>query len=241
MSDIQSSVIITGASKGIGRRIAQAFARSDKEYALLLIARNKEKLRETRRICLNEGAKNVEIEACDLSKETEVQSIVWPESMPEPAILINNAGHFLHKSLEHTTASEFQQQFSSNVMTAFNSTQRFLPILKKQPQARIVNICSVGALEGKPESGAYSSAKHGLLGYTRSLRAELLDTKVAVTAINLGQTYSTSWEGIQVDPAKLIDPDDVASIVLQLSTLSQRTVVEEITLRPQHGDIPPSN
>ncbi len=82
-------------------------------------------------------------------------------------------------------------------------------------------------------------SKHALLGYTRSLRKELLDSEIGVTAINLGQTQSTSWEGSLIDRDLLIDPDDVAKIILNLADLSPRTVIEEILVKPQHGRVPP--
>ena len=66
-----------------------------------------------------------------------------------------------------------------------------------------------------------------------------MQTEVGVTAINLGQTQSTSWEGSLVDRELLIDPDDVANIILNLTQLSSRTVVEEILVKPQHGRVPP--
>ena len=82
-------------------------------------------------------------------------------------------------------------------------------------------------------------SKHALLGYTRSLRQELLDTNIAVSAINLGQTFSTSWEGVEIDPQVLIDPEDVGKLILGLSHLSPRSVAEEIILMPQGGETSP--
>ena len=88
-------------------------------------------------------------------------------------------------------------------------------------------------------SGAYSMSKHALLGYTRSLRKELMNTNVAVSAINLGQTFSTSWDDVDIDEQKLIDPEDVGKVILALSELSKRTVAEEITMMPQGGEVNP--
>jgi short-subunit dehydrogenase len=82
-------------------------------------------------------------------------------------------------------------------------------------------------------------SKHALLGYTRSLRKELMKTNIAVTAINLGQTYSTSWHDVDIDPAKLIDPEDVGKLIIALSELSPRSIAEEITLMPQGGEVAP--
>ncbi len=232
------SVIITGASRGIGRRIAQAFARQT-DYALLLIARTKSDLKDTQTLCSNVGDNQVEISVCDVSNSQAVKKLKLPKGFPTPKIIINNAGSFLLKKLQKTTHEEFSGQVQANLYSAVNITQHFLNDLKSKPHALIINICSVGAVEGLKDSGAYSASKHALLGYTRSLRQELIDTEVGVTAINLGQTQSTSWEGSLIDRDLLIDPDDVAKIILNLTDLSPRTVVEEILVKPQHGRVPP--
>lgn len=238
VSQKDHSVIITGASRGIGRRIAQMFARQT-EYALLLVARTKSGLKDTKTLCEKVGDNRIEIVACDASDPKAVQKIKLPKDFPAPGIVINNAGSFLLKKLEKTTPEEFDQQIQANLYSAVNITNRFLDDLKSASRGLIINICSAGAVEGLKDSGAYSASKHALLGYTRSLRQELLDTKIGVTAINLGQTQSTSWEGSLIDRDLLIDPDDVAKIILNLAQLSPRTVVEEILVKPQHGRVPP--
>lgn len=238
MSYLKSSVLITGASQGIGRSIAITFA-SSTQRPLLLIARNKEKLEETRLLCEKAGASDVYIVSCDLTDQESVESIHLPDELPSPGILINNAGSYLYKTLSETTDAEFRQQIDVNLFTAVNIVRRFLPDLQNLDRALIINICSVGALMGLPESGAYSSAKHALLGYTRSLREELKDTDIGVTAVNLGQTHSPSWSESDMSPDRLINPSDVASVLVTLSQLSERTLVEEITLQPQHGRVSP--
>lgn len=232
------SVVITGASRGIGRRIAMAFAR-ETDFALLLIARSKSDLKDTQTLCRKLGDNEVEIRNCDASNPKAVRKMKFPENFQEPKIVINNAGSFLLKPLGKTTHEEFSEQIQSNLYSAVNITNYFLDNLKEKTHALIINICSVGAIEGLRDSGAYSASKHALLGYTRSLRQELMNTEVGVTAVNLGQTQSTSWEGSLIDRDLLIDPGDVAKIILNLTQLSPRTVVEEILVKPQHGRVPP--
>lgn len=233
-----SSVLVTGASRGIGRVIATSFAKRT-AYPLILIARTERDLHQTKTLCKDAGAKKVCIIPCDLTDPEAVANIKLPTDFPTPGILINNAGSYLFKTLQQTNYNEFQNQIQANLFSAVHIIDRFLDSLKKLDRGLIVNICSAGALEGLPDSGAYASAKHAALGYTRSLRAELLDTQVGVTALNLGQTQSTSWEGSNVDPEKLIDPQDVANLLVALTKLSPRSVAEEIILKPQHGRVPP--
>jgi short-subunit dehydrogenase len=233
-----SSVLITGASQGIGRSIALAFA-SSTSRPLILLARNRKNLEETAVLCRNAGAELIHIAVCDASNEEETLKLMIPDDFPSPGIIINNAGSFLFKPVSNTTYEEFTHQININLFTAVNVIKRFLKELHELDRALILNICSVGALRGLADSGAYSAAKHALLGYTRSLRDELQHTDIGVTAINLGQTHSTSWDESSMSPERLINPTDVANILVSLSQLTPRTLVEEMTIQPQHGRVPP--
>lgn len=233
-----SSVLITGASRGIGRSIAITFAATTNR-PLLLLSRNEEMLNETRELCLQAGAEMVDILACDATEPHQLENIRIRKDFPDPGIIINNAGSYLYKKVTETTKDEFLQQINLNLFTAVNVVNRFLETLRSIDRALIINVCSVGALQGLPESGAYSSSKHALLGYTRSLRSELKNTDIGVTAINLGQTHSPSWEESTMSPARLINPTDVASLIVQMTELSHRSIVEEIIIQPQHGRVDP--
>lgn len=234
----KSSILITGASRGIGREIAITFARKTNR-PLILIARSAEGLAQTEALCNEEGARQITVISCDLTQPESVKKITLPSQMASPGIIINNAGSYLLKYLQQTGYNEFMKQIEDNLFSAVNITNRFLGSMKKLDHGLIINICSAGALEGLADSGAYASAKHALLGYTRSLRKELMETEVGVTALNLGQTQSTSWKGSDVDPRLLIDPGDVAQLLVSLIELSPRSLVEEIIMNPQHGRVPP--
>lgn len=238
MSYQKSSVLITGASQGIGRNISISFA-AQTGRPLLLLARNAVNLEKTAELCREAGSEQVAVLVCDATSPVELHQLVLPGGFPEPGLIVNNAGSYLYKKLEDTTNDEFQNQIDINLFTAVNVVQRFLSSLKKLDRALIVNICSVASLKGYGDSGAYSAAKHALLGYTRSLREELIETQIGVTAINLGQTHSSSWEESNMSPAKLIHPSDVANLIVAISKLSPQSVVEEISIQPQHGKVAP--
>lgn len=236
MSFENAAVLITGGSKGIGLSIAKVFARTT-DRPIILLARKEEELLAAKETCLQEGAKEVTILAVDLlDHESIVQIDV--EAL-QVGVLVNNAGSFLFKTLSETSQPEFERQFQINTLGAFNLTQRILPSLKERDRGLIVNICSQASLKGYGDSGAYTMSKHATLGYTRSLRKELMDTSIAVSAINLGQTFSTSWDGVDIDPNQLIDPEDVGRLIVSLSELSPRSVAEEIILSPQGGEVKP--
>lgn len=230
------SVVITGGSKGIGLAIAKVFSENTNR-PLVLIARDETDLQTAKSQCLKWGANKVDTISADLTSESVINSIDF--SKYNPGILINNAGSFLFKKLDDSTSEEFSHQFKLNTLSAFTITKEILPTLKQQQRALIVNICSQASLKGYGDSGAYTMSKHALLGYTRSLRKELMNSHVAVSAINLGQTYSTSWKDVDIDPTKLIHPEDVGKIILSLSQLSSQSVAEEINLMPQGGEVNP--
>lgn len=237
MSD-SSTVIITGASRGIGRDIALAFARGS-SHSLWLIARRQKELDKTADDCLHSGAPQVLTTSCDLSKPDEVEHLSFPEELPPPYILINNAGSFLLKPLEETSRAEFEEQWRLHTLAPFLCTRKWIPMMRKAGQGLIVMIGSVGALQGQERSGAYASSKHALLGLARSFREELKGTSVAVTTILPGQTESDSWNGVEVDPEELIDPRDIGELIVTLGRLSSRTVVEEIRINPALGERSP--
>lgn len=236
MSFKESSVLITGGSKGIGLSIAKMFAEKT-SHPLVLFARNTSDLEKAKQQCLDWGAPKVETISADLTSEEEIAAIDFRSL--KPVILVNNAGVFLFKQLADTTAEEFDRQYRLNTFSTFNITKQVLPVLKEQERGLIVNICSQASKKGYGDSGAYTMSKHALLGYTRSLRKELAKTNIAVTAVNLGQTYSTSWEDVDIETDKLIDPEDVGRMIVSLSELSARSVVEEIDIMPQGGEVKP--
>mgnify|MGYP003626755783 CR=1 FL=1 len=236
MSFEQTSVLITGGSKGIGLSIAKMFAEKTSR-PLVLIARNVSDLDKAKKQCLDWGASEVTTISVDLTSEEEVAAIDVKKL--NPGILVNNAGVFLFKNLSETSSEEFDKQYKLNTFSTFNLTKHVLPTLKQKERGLIVNICSQASLKGYGDSGAYTMSKHALLGYTRSLRKELMETNIAVSAINLGQTYSTSWKDVDVDPKKLIDPEDVGKLIVSLSELSVQSVAEEIDLMPQGGEVNP--
>lgn len=233
-----SSVLITGASQGIGRNIALTFAH-ESNRPLLLLARNRKNLEFTADLCRQAGAEKVAVIVCDASSQDELNRVTIPEGFPDPGLIINNAGGYLYKPLETTSEEEFRNQIDANLFTTVHVVKRFLPVLRTFDRALIINICSVAALKGLGDSGAYSASKHALLGYTRSLRKELIDTRIGVTAINLGQTHSTSWEDSDMSPDKLINPSDVAELIVTMSRLSPQSLVEEISIQPQNGRVAP--
>jgi short-subunit dehydrogenase len=232
MSHNEQTILITGAGRGIGRVIAEYFARNT-EFRLILISRSEEHLLETQRLCRSAGASHVEIFAADLTDPSQVEKIVLPKGYDQIRALVNNAGQFRTDSPEKLDLDGIYHQFNHNAVATALLTQHFLPILKKQDHALIVNIASVASFVGMKNAVAYTMAKHALLGYTRSLREHLKGTNIAVTTLAPSSTWSTSWEGSSADPETTIHPQDIAIQIEALTRMSPRSVTEEIRVEPR--------
>lgn len=231
-----NTACITGASRGIGRTLAHAFSTAG--FPLILTARSIDHLSKVKKECLEAGSPQVEIVEVNFLADNPLRNL--DHLQPKPSILVNNAGDFLFKNLQNSTDQDYINQFYINVLGTIRVTDYLMPILGDQKQALIVNICSKASIVGYDDASAYSVSKHALYGYGKALRNHLKQTAphVACTNILLGQTLSSSWDGLDVDHELLIDPVDVAEVIIGLTRLGTRTVVEELTIMPSKGELP---
>ena len=109
--------------------------------------------------------------------------------------------------------------------------------MMSQRSGTFVFLGSVASIKGYPGGAAYCAAKHGLLGFARALREESMEHGVRVVTFLAGATFTPSWEGAGLPESRFIPPDELARLIVDTSTTSSRTVVEEILVRPQLGDI----
>jgi short-subunit dehydrogenase len=101
----------------------------------------------------------------------------------------------------------------------------------------VLNVCSTASIAAYPNGGSYSIAKHALYGFSRNLREEMKPHGVRVVALLPGATLTDSWAGVPLQEARLMPAEDVADAAWMAWALSARSVVEDIVLRPQLGDI----
>ena len=130
-----------------------------------------------------------------------------------------------------------EQMMQTNLHSAYHLTRALLPSLVKARSGHIFNMCSVASIKTYPNGSLYSISKFAVLGFSRSLRDELKEKNVRVTSVLPGATYTDSWEGIDLPEDRFMKPEDIADSIWDIYKLSDRTVVEEIILRPQSGDI----
>lgn len=232
-----SLFVITGASHGIGRAVASAFA-GEPGARLALISRNESLLEETRAVCRDRGAE-AEYFVCDVTEEVAVRETADAvrDRWGAADVLVNNAGLFEPGPFRDTSLEVFRQQVEVNLTSAFTVTSAFLEDLLGRRRGHVFFMCSVASIKGYAGGAAYCAAKHGLLGLSRVLREETKEQGLRVTAVIPGATFTKSWEGAGLPEERFMPVDDVAAAVLAAYRMSGRSVVEEILLRPQLGDV----
>lgn len=229
--------VITGASQGIGAAIAMALA-SEPGARLFLLARSESRLQDVAARCVELGA-HAEALPCDVTDENAVAAIADSlDGRGEPVdLLINNAGQFLEAEFLSMSPAEFRGVLDTNLVSAFIVTRAFAAGMVARKRGTIVFMGSVASIRGFPRSGAYSAAKHGLLGMARSVRMATREAGIRVTTVMPGATDSPSWDSSNVSKDRLMPAEDIAEAVLSIYRLSPNTVVEEVVLRPQGGDL----
>lgn len=231
-------VLITGASQGIGAAIARAFARDIPGVRLALVARNAPNLRAVAAECAQSGAEAA-VFPCDASKAAAVSRLqrAVTKRFGVVDVLINNAGQFSGGPFLTMNVEDFDAQIAANLRSVFLVSRAFLPAMARRGRGDVFNMGSVASFKGMAGMAGYSAAKFGVLGLSRVMREELKTHGVRVCCVMPGGTESPSWKGSGVSADRLMAAEDVAQAFFGIYKLSRRTVLEEIILRPQLGDL----
>lgn len=232
------NAVITGASKGIGKAIAEKLAREG--FNVAICARNAATL-ESAGADIKAQNPQVTVLAiqADMGKKSEVLAFAEKvkAAFTNVDILVNNAGIFTPGSLHEQEDGLLEDMMAANVYSAYHLTRQLLPAMKAQRKGHIFNLCSTASYTAYPNGGAYSITKFALLGFSRNLREELKPHNVKVTSLSPGPTLTASWEGFEAAPDRMLEPEDVANLLWAAYTLSAQAVVEEVLMRPMLGDI----
>ena len=231
------NVIITGASKGLGRAIALQYAAAG--YTLILCSRGAKALYDfVNELYVMFPDVTVKALPVDLSIKEEVIAFAdWSLQFGTPTILVNNAGIFLPGSIHSEEDGTLETMITTNLYSAYHLTRALLPSMIANKSGHIFNICSIASLQAYSNGGSYSISKFALLGFSKNLREELKPVGIKVTAVLPGAVYTDSWSGSGIDPQRIMEAADVAKMVFAASQLSPQAVVEDIVLRPQLGDL----
>jgi 3-oxoacyl-[acyl-carrier protein] reductase len=225
-------ILITGASRGIGRAIAQKLAAP--EATLLLHGRDQAALKETCRSVAGKSARTIEL-LYDVSDQTQLERMVTAIG-PEPLdVLINNAGFAAVKPLEAVSLDEWNRTLAVNVTAPFLFTQKLSANMK--PGASIVNILSIAARTGFANWSSYCMSKFALEGFSQSIREELRPRGIRVLNVYPAATDTEIWDPIEGDwpREKMMAASEIAEAVAYALSRPGDVAVENITLTKTSG------
>jgi NAD(P)-dependent dehydrogenase (short-subunit alcohol dehydrogenase family) len=181
-------VLVTGASAGIGKSIAQFLAK--KGFTVVGAARRVEKMKDLK----SEGVYTVKLDVTNTESIDECLKEVR-ENVGEIDILINNAGIELLGPFELLTMEEGRRLLDVNLFGVLEMTKRCLPYMREKRWGRIINVTSIGGVGSMPYNSWYHLSKHAIEGFTRSLRQEVAQFGIAAVTIRPGSIQTDIWDG----------------------------------------------
>lgn len=231
-------IVVTGGTKGIGRAIAVRFTREDFDVAIC--ARKPDELEKLKReFGQHYPAARVYTLSADMADRKQIDSFVnFVTQIGQPVdVLVNNAGYFVPGSIATEKEGVLEDMMNANLFSAYHMTRGLVGQMTARKSGHIFNMCSIASIQPYANGGSYAITKFALLGFSKCLREELKTAGVRVTAILPGATRTASWDGVDLPDDRFMSAEDVAETVFAAWALSKRSVVEEILVRPQLGDI----
>jgi short-subunit dehydrogenase len=230
------NVVITGASKGIGKAIAGIFAANG--HHLFLCSRNEAALYKTmEELQTQYPTVTIRAKAFDLSKQAKEFGGWIVEQGIDTDLLVNNAGLFEPGSVYNEPEGLLENQIATNLYSAYHLTRTLLPGMMNRKAGHVFNICSIASLHAYKNGGAYSISKFAMDGFSKNLREEMKEHGIKVTAIYPGAVLTDAWGNFDNSSHRIMEAGDIAQMVYAASQLSAGACVEEIILRPQLGDL----
>ena len=234
----QPRAIITGASSGIGRATALAFAKQGINVALL--SRSLDKLKAVEQAAVEVGveAKAYPIDLACIETVREKIAAIATEFGPID-ILVNNAGMGYTNPLDKTSLADWQQILDLNLTSVFQCVQGVLPQMRDRATGTIINVASIAAYNAFPDWGAYSVSKAALVALGKTLAVEERANGIRVVNIAPGAVNTSIWDTDTVqadfDRSSMLTPEIVAQSILHAALLPAQAVVEEMTVMPSGG------
>ena len=226
--------VISGATKGMGKAIAWAFAKEG--FDLALGARTFSEL-ENFKNELNKSFPKIKIfiSATDFSVKSEV--IEFSEKIKKSFktidVLVNNVGTYSEGTATIEKEDVIEKILELNFYSAYHLTRVFAVEMKQKQSGHIFNICSVVSKFPRTNAASYSVSKAALYAFNKVLCEEMRNYNVKVTAILPGSVNTASWDGTATEiTEKLIQPNDVAACIINAYRMSKNCLVEEIFINP---------
>ena len=237
MSLTPTRALITGASSGIGKATALAFAKSG--IHTILVGRSLEKL-HTVAASVKELGVTTAIYAIDLELVDRVRDDIGAIVAQSPIdILVNCAGMGYTGDLLTTSLEDWQRVLTLNLTSVFQCIQGVLPGMRDRHSGIIINVASIAAYQSFPGWGAYNVSKAGLLALSKTLAAEERPHGIRVMTVSPGAVNTPIWDTDTVqanfDRSRMLTPEDVAQTILHAALLPPQAVIDELTLMPSAG------
>ncbi|MFM7024009.1 MAG: SDR family NAD(P)-dependent oxidoreductase [Flavobacteriales bacterium] len=212
------NVVVTGASSGIGYDVVKEFVRNNASH-IYVISRSKEKLNRLKEECKSLGSSEITVLAMDLNRldTSELKSVIGEKTID---ILINNAGSLVNAPFMEINAKQLQDVYSTNVFAPFLVIQTLLSNIVSSEIAHIVNIGSIGGVQGSskfPGLSAYSSSKAAIAGLTECLAEELKEEGVKVNCLALGAVNTEMLAAAFPGYVANINPSEMAKYIVHFA------------------------
>ncbi|MCB1170027.1 MAG: SDR family oxidoreductase [Leptospiraceae bacterium] len=224
-------ILVTGATRGIGHAIAERLADT---YPLIITGRSGDQLNALKKKLTDTGGR-VEAIPADLYSPQEIKALVDASvrSMGRIDCLINNAGMGIFGRVDEIQEEDFRKVLDLNLMAPFLLTKAVLPDMIARKAGQIINISSVAGLNGFKGGGAYAASKFALNGFTESLREDVKEFGIAVTAVCPGGVRTEFGGGPASVRDFVLEPEDVAHTIRYLVDESESANTRLIELKPR--------
>jgi short-subunit dehydrogenase len=225
--------VVTGASKGIGKAIAESLAREGADVAIC--ARNASELKKAEREILRHGNRVLSIKA-DVRRPADVARLAKTveNKLGMPTILINNAGIGKFREILKMADEDFQITLETNLYGVFYVTKAFLPGMIQKKQGHIINIASLAGKNSFAGGAAYCSSKHALISFSECLMLEVRQHNIRVTALCPGTVQTSFGDMNSHNKLWALTSEDVAKAVIDVLTSSPGSLISLVDLRPLH-------
>jgi NADP-dependent 3-hydroxy acid dehydrogenase YdfG len=232
------NALITGASSGIGKATALAFAKAG--INLALVSRSQDKLETVAATARELGVKAIAY-PLDLTELDQIKTKIAAIAADFGGIdiLVNNAGIGYTGNINDTPLSDWQKVIDLNLTSVFQCIQGLLPQMRDRHSGTIINIVSISGKNVFPGWGAYTVSKFGLMALSKTLALEESSNGIRVTAICPGAVNTPLWDTETVnanfDRGSMLTPEIIAEAILNIAQLPEQAVIEELTLMPSAG------
>jgi short-subunit dehydrogenase len=232
------NALITGATKGMGRAIAAAFAQQG--INLAINSRNAAELAafKAELLQINPDIK-IFTQVADGSIKEELLQFATnaQQTLGAINIIVNNLGMYTYSRILDDETNLFEKMISTNLMPSYQLYRFFGKSMVTAGEGHIFNICSVASLNPVVDAGSYSVTKAALLSLNNVMRLEVQQHGVKVTAVIPGSTLTDSWKGQQVDKDTMVLPEDVASAIINIYNMSKGANVDQLIIKPAGGQL----